>query len=99
MSKELTKESISEFKKLKKWVTECPVEATMKIQDLDEVLSMQSDEVMNQAYKIGDLKQQNKHYNKVITRIVNYIETTEDEMHRQLHKIHVVLDNVLEDES
>lgn len=32
--KELTKESIEEFKKLKKWVQECPIEAAMEIEEL-----------------------------------------------------------------
>lgn len=32
--KELTKESIEEFKKLKSWVRECPIEAAMEIEEL-----------------------------------------------------------------
>lgn len=32
--KELTKESIEEFKKLKKWVRECSIEAAMEIDEL-----------------------------------------------------------------
>ncbi|KAA0941602.1 hypothetical protein FQ087_20815 [Sporosarcina sp. ANT_H38] len=32
--KVLTKESIEEFKKLKSWVQECPIEAAMEIEDL-----------------------------------------------------------------
>lgn len=32
--KELTKDSIEEFKKLKKWVGECPIEAAMEIDEL-----------------------------------------------------------------
>lgn len=34
--KELTKESIEEFKKLKKWVQKCPIEAAMEIEELRE---------------------------------------------------------------
>lgn len=32
--KELTKKSIEEFKKLKSWVQECPIEAAMEIEEL-----------------------------------------------------------------
>ena len=32
--KVLTKESIDEFEKLKKWVRECPIEAAMEIDEL-----------------------------------------------------------------
>ena len=36
MSKVLTKEEIEEFKKLKRWVKMCPIEASMRIQELEE---------------------------------------------------------------
>ena len=43
------------------------------------------------------LHEQNKRYRERADQLINYIEMTDDETDRQVHKIHVILDGLLED--
>lgn len=49
--------------------------------------------------EIDSLNDQNKRYHSNITELVLFIETSDEELHRKLHKTHVVLDKLLEGES
>src|SRR5690625_2007116 len=49
-------------------------------------------------FKIKLLEKQNKRYRERVAQLINYIEMTDDETDRQVHKIHVILDGLLEGE-
>src|SRR5690625_2469058 len=43
------------------------------------------------------IHEKNKRYRERAAQLINYIEMTDDETDRQVHKIHVILDGLLED--
>jgi len=44
-----------------------------------------------------ELHEENKRYRERVAQLINYIEMTGDEIDRQVHKVHVILDGLLEE--
>lgn len=69
-------------------------ELEMKHENIGAIFSRQ-----NMRDRIQVLERENKRYRSNITELVLFIETSDEELHRKLHKTHVVLDKLLEGES
>lgn len=69
-----------------------------ELEDKNDILRHSINDVSGAAgFMLKKSEQQNKRYRERVAQLINYIEMTDDETDRQVHKIHVILDGLLEE--
>src|SRR5690625_2948050 len=58
-----------------------------------------ADDIHVMDLQLASEQKENKRYRERVAQLINYIEMTDDEADRQVHKIHVILDRLLEGDS
>lgn len=104
MPKELTKDEISELKKLKERVSQCPVEAAMKIQELQQLLSSHEPHGRNYTNgqyvqlreRVQELETKNESYEKLLRKIENNMGITDEENEMLLSEIEEELSDIVQ---
>lgn len=79
-------------------IHEIVIKQAERLQEWKYIAKWQHDEKIKLEKFSLELENQNKRYRERVAQLINYIEMTDDETDRQVHKIHVILDSLLEGE-